>query len=1042
MVLLVFDSYGQLSKYIIAIVALLSIAYKLYVRLSFLINRSYFYSLILSYFGTPPSTDYRGVFRTCHLEQSSTISDAHSHGESANSRASANTLMNTFVDMIGFKPYSLSMSHGEAGHMDGQRLYYTAKDLQSEVINDRITPLHVIRLTDVDYYVDMAKYLSGLNVIIYTLVPNFLAGLITNGVISVNPDNTITNNIHGGGSYTHKLWDYETDHLMVDHWWGTSLYLLEQRKITDDRRVIFFNFIRNIYGPFAWFLPGRRLRYRQMVYGDVAYLRRQELQTLGHHHYTAVEHVFALLGAISSVVISDRSLQTSLIRTRCAKEPQISDIERILRSNDEPNPAYAASVLFYLIKSNNKLLNVMNNFTSQAISPDMYQTTIPLVTEDAKPSCRTIAPPILDEGFHPGRSYNNDHACIDGRIKQVKNKTTKYPPFYWVCLNEFIDFFIPQPHALSPKDFDYQYQQFNRPSQRGIVNACKHVFFLGKFFIKAFQKAEIYSKISDPRNISTLPVDHNFRLGQYSYSLSEAYLKTSHWYAFAQHPQELTKRVLEVCTDQDYVVPTDVSRCDGSMGYIHYCLMQAVVMRAFAPQYHAEILTLLKKEAYAKGFTTHDLQYTALYNTLSGSSSTSWRNSVANAFMNYIALRHDFAPFDSYQKLGIYGGDDGISRCVNPAILERVFAKCGMLLKAEVVAKGSPLTFLGRIFLDPSTTPESIIDVRRHLVKLHLTTAPEIVPVSLVYQRRAEGYAITDPNTPLISNWAKYIMRVYPATAQHLIVKYSHYLLRDVTYWSRFDAPFPPLKNLELAYSVIAKSIGVDVADVVRLSDRLDACDSTEDYAKLSHYFTANRKIEITAAVRGEMVDPNVPIVPHQDKIAKVIKSTKIKDAPLAPTSLAKKLPPPVKPRTKFLTKDVITNNQASPSTSKTNAPQRRTRSKTSKPPHLRNRAKSSLQISQQVTTAIDSKQSPHLDHKKNQDLGGVNPKESTVPARNRPSRYKFKSPPQVTTPEQIATIANDPVIGNIAPTTSGVKYCYYTRAQCTRRNCKYVHKS
>jgi hypothetical protein len=819
------------------------------------------YSYILNKFSSKIGNDYRKVFKNCQLDMT-VATTTNSHAKSATDRTKANTLCNMFVSLIGKTTYSISMSEGERRNLSGNRFFYTAKDLQSELVDKKKTKNHVIRMTDVDYYVDMNLLLDENDVLLYTFVPERVGGNADDATFSIDNNNQVNMVVNGGANYIHPLWNYDSDHFIIDHWWGSSLYLVEQRQVAPQRRVIYFNFIRKVYGPLAWILPGQRLKKRKFNIGGLNYMKVQT----GTDKNTIAMHNFGKVSSFTSGNVSDSCLQTIMIRLAATKTPQISDIERILRAHQQEMPDFMASILFEMYMTNKELLRTItttNNVVAQCVQePDMYQTTYPLITEDAKPSCRRITAPILDEGVHPGKSFNNDNACINGRIKSVKNEVTKYPPFYYTCLSEFVNMLIPDEDVgtLVPYDYDDQFKRFTKPTQRSLVEAAKNYLNYDDIWtVKSFQKAETYGKITAPRNISTLPMHHNFRLGQYSYALSEHIFKTSHWYAFGLHPTEITKRVQTKVSKARFVVPTDISKCDGSTGYIHYCLTQAVVMRAFAPEYHNEVLALLKKEAYAKGVTSHGLVYEVDYNTLSGSSMTSWRNSVINAFLNYVAIRTNILdPKEAYEALGIYGGDDGITCDIDPSILERIVAKMGMLLKAEKLDIGSPIPFLGRLYIDPWTTNESIIDVCRQVKKFHLTSSPTIVPTNLVLYRKAEGYCITDKDTPIISDWCNWVKKNVPAPSDADLKRFQKYLDVDTTFWSKYDSPFPTITSHDLVRSIVCTNMSITPNQLDEFKIKLSNIHSF-DLDSVKDFFTPVLKIEIEASYRGNLVNGNAP---------------------------------------------------------------------------------------------------------------------------------------------------------------------------------------
>jgi len=221
----------------------------------------------------------RQVFKDSDVENmvSHSFMRNHSHPDAAKLRCYANTAMSNLITALGFKEYSVSRSSSEERvGVEGTRLYYHAKDLQMRVTDDKLTSKHIIKMTDVDYYVPIHQYLTGNNLLLYTFTPYNVAGAGTDYTYRVINGDNIDMHVNGGGHYTHQLWDYETDHAMIDHWWGSCFYLVESKSLSDDRKIIFFNHIRTIYGPLAWLIPGFRIHRKRLCYGNVSYIKSMQ----------------------------------------------------------------------------------------------------------------------------------------------------------------------------------------------------------------------------------------------------------------------------------------------------------------------------------------------------------------------------------------------------------------------------------------------------------------------------------------------------------------------------------------------------------------------------------------------------------------------------------------------------------------------------------------------------------------------------------------------------------------------------------------------
>jgi len=854
------------------------------------------YSNIISWCSGRIGVDFRTTFKDVRVKQTTKHVNpkAHSHLEAAQERCIGNTIISVAAAMMGKDLYSYSSSATDNRVMDSERSYWHAKDLQMQLRRDNITKNHVIKLTDVDYYIDMNQVLTGNDYLLYTFVPTSVAGATSDGVYCVTENSEIKTTVHGGATYKHRLWDYDTDHIVIDHWWGSCFYLIEQLSVEDDRRVVFLNHIRTIYGPAGWFLPGQRLLQKKLTHGPIAHMKVLKSKDVYDKKDKSVvisttqemTHSFAMIGDNTSFNISDSCLTTCYERLATAKSPAISDIERVLRNQSLDDAPFGATVIYRALTCENadELISELRskeevtNPVTQFGKNGAYQTLGPLVTEDAKSVMRILHPPIFSGVIqHPGGSENNDQSCISGRVYAPRNQTEAYPPFYWHCIFEFLNHVVPvkHRHTLVPNTYAEQEQTLKRPTQRGFLNSIMHALFDDDgFVIRAFQKAEAYAKVANPRNICTLPTSHNFRLGSFIYPFCELLKTTSQddegrsWYAFGQHPKELNKTVQSKCQNAKMLVEADIDRNDGSMPYLWRCLDVMLLTAAYDFTYHKEILRLKAKEAYARGFTKNNVPIVFVDNTLSGSNWTSFRNTTSNACAHYIALRHSMTEDNAWNALGIYGGDDSLTPDIDMKIITSVFTSLGMSARMQANPPCRPVTFLGRYFLDLTTTSVSVIDPIRHFIKLHITHQPSIVPNSVVLHDKAEAYLLTDPNMPIIGDWARMVLRVIPPATDRERERCKKWLGQDSYYWAKFDDPFDTDVPQDLVRDLVCEKSELSPSD---LDSIVDSINKIMTYEQLLAYETPifrEPKVEVPVAMNGIIHEP-IPgtVIPHHQKV-------------------------------------------------------------------------------------------------------------------------------------------------------------------------------
>ncbi len=787
----------------------------------------------------------------------------HSHPMAAQQRCKANVFMRDFISRIGREQYSVSMSRSEQrNNVRGERFYYGAKDLQMNKVSHAFEDNDVLTLTDVDYYVPMHKYLDGRHVIMYTFVPECTAGPVADGVFSTT-GNEVTMVMAGGAIYEHALWDYDTDHLVIDHWWGSSFYLLEQKRVDDAHRVVYLNPIRNVYGPVGWWMAGKRLYRRQLSHMGIPLIRY--VRTNGESRGECM-YAFSKPGQMDGVSLPADVVSSLVSRLGTSKQPHMSDAERIINTfkvfDDSPRAVFAAALFFDVYTQAPGLFDSLPPIITSCVDRHTYQSTRGLATEDGSPSMRAIWPGFSRTAFAPAKSFNNDKACLKGRIEEPRNQRYMIPGDVLFKKQEFIEHLVPKRlvHTLAPEDFEYMKEKFSKPTQRRLMEQVENTMIIDRVYVRSFQKAEAYGKITAPRNISTLPMDHNMMLGQFMYPFMQNILKETHWYAFGKHPNVTSRILQDKARGTGFAVETDANKMDGSIQEIFRDILVAVFCRAFGEHYADEIARLERKERYVTARTSHGIKYETEATILSGSIITSVLGSITNAFINYIALRYTFGPQEAWDRMGLYGGDDGVTFDLPADHLKKAAATLGMAFDAEEIPSGSPVMFLGRCFIDPWTTYQSFADVPRQMRKLHLTATPKFVADELVLHRRASGILRTDSNTPLLTSWAKNVIRLVGNVEHH---KHYQFTKLDASYLSQFVLHAGPT-DVDLMLTIVADKTKMTPNEILLLEARFDQAKTLQELFMVD-VMPGEPEVQISAVVAGQIVHPTKvrPTIPE-----------------------------------------------------------------------------------------------------------------------------------------------------------------------------------
>jgi hypothetical protein len=688
----------------------------------------------------------------------------HTHAEAAAERNSGSLFADSYSRAVGLSTYFVQCSKADVRNgRSGSRSWFWTKDCGVEPIPyaPAATDLHV--MIDVDHYVDMPAYLCDhfAPVLLYTFQPEHVADECPNYSYTFGNDNKVIYKVSGGGSYTHYVWNYSVDNLLVVKWrWGYPTvvsYLVDRRPMGKHHEMVLLTPVyrwRGVSAIFAMYLCGAELKRILPVCGE--FLRLQTHKTDGVYVSTGRpgEYIQAVVKA------SVDSALAAIARTSVTKltNPQV-------QSFVDGNRVAAVILLEYHRSQKgcemSEVFPLMESIIRYQFSPANYDP-------NAKPSLKAFMNPLVDMCYAPDITLANEIQCVKGRIEDVKS-LCKMTPFLSRVIDEFLELLIPVPYAHDPTDDDDLYERQNRPSQRRILEESQ--FMTPKRVINMFLKKEAYSKPNDPRPISTMNGVDKAAYSKYMYALAE-HLKKQPWYAFGKSPLEIANRVAEICVTAQNLGLSDYNRFDGRVSAVVREMEKRLLLRFFRQTWHAEILDLHKGQYGMKAYTTLGAVYDQAFARGSGSSETANLNSATNACIAYAAIRStvmDYSypkPDAAYEKLGQYGGDDGVTPDVDPAIFARVAAKFGQLLDIKVVKRGDMgVKFLARIY-GPEVwwgDANSMCDVLRQLSKFHSTVAlPEKVTPLMKLGEKARAFALTDANTPIIGHICRKTLLLCP----------------------------------------------------------------------------------------------------------------------------------------------------------------------------------------------------------------------------------------------------------------------------------------
>jgi hypothetical protein len=718
--------------------------------------------------GRYPAETVRSNFNDLNIVEMRVAKD-HTHGESAADRSGASNFMDRLGLILGLDTYFIQKSRAdERNDRDGSRIYYWVKDLTSTAasfvgkIGNRL-----VCIVDVDQYLDMPSFLAWFfqPVILYTFQPEQVARVAKEYSYTFDQLDTVTYYVTGGATYKHQVWSYNSDSIRVDYkkfgiTWVTATYLIDRRRTSDDHELILLTPLYRFFFPFTILtgcLSGSVLRRLRVAHGE--FLR---LET---HSQKGVFTSTGRPGCFYNATIPTVTDETLSAITRTCKYDLT--MPQVLSHVDGDREKGAVLLEFHRSGSTVRpdvIFPVPDSIRRYQFEPVSYDPS-------AKPGLTPFMSPFLHECFSPDQTLGNERQCVRGRVNNIKHpEELKSSPFLSKVMVEFVEQFLPIPHLLDPVDAEYVYEQQNRPSQRKILEETGYFGAAYKRVCQMFIKKEAYANPNDPRPISTINGCDKEKYSRYIYALAE-YIKTQSWYAFGKKPIDIARRVALVCAWAMSIILSDFSRFDGRVSNLLREFERLVFMRAFRRQHHKELLDIHRSQFGLNAFGMLGTFYETDFIRLSGSPETAGMNSLANAFVAFLAFRMTtinggfYDAVAAYKALGIYGGDDGLTPDMDPKIYQRAAEMVGQKLTVDVIKRGE----LGVKFLARCYGPDiwfgdlnSCCDLKRQLSKFHATVSlpPNVTP-SIKLIEKCRAFILTDLATPIIGNYCCMVLCVF-----------------------------------------------------------------------------------------------------------------------------------------------------------------------------------------------------------------------------------------------------------------------------------------
>lgn len=793
-----------------------------------------------TYTGRLITNDYRGIFRGMTIKPFERENEEHPHCALANERIAGRNFMKDLAVQCKLQPFDVSKN---CHPRPGNRFYYCVTDHKLAPAYTMIPNDALVILCDVDYYIEDMEYYAPHPIVLFTRCPDTLGRSYEGGGYTVTEEGTLIEQVLGGSTYTSPVWSYDEDHVIIRGWLNCWLYGIDRKKMPgSDRYIVLLTPLYRFNGPHLVF--SKLWRWTGISENAGPLCRRKVVRSGGFisASYLCQKETFISIRSITnmsnySVNIPARVYEAiaSAARTTTKRVILAGEIERIMNTMVEREYDDDGVALPIAKTKPDQTLLLTEYFQGEREDPYSvnFQTysdhDLALTLDPGRSKAVLAAHPIThpsNTGIVPVDSINNDITTVAVRVTDVKN-SVEPPPQYIKWARAFSVLLIPEETKRRgcPVDQIVVEDNQSRPAQvarqESVANEVR-----SPNVVKAFIKGEAHPNPGRPRNISTVTPHHTMDLSRFNYAFKQDICgsESPDWWCPGKTPLQIAVLVNELCsTHQGSVIESDYSAFDGTVSKFLRGVERSLYMRWVSKTHARELAGLLKQEVNVKATTRHRISYDTGNSRLSGSPLTTEGNTLLNAFVAFCGYKLcGHTDERAFKTIGPVYGDDGIQ--LGSCKLQEAALAMGLVVKTDIIAKGSPVKFLGRVFVNPDTAYTSICEPLRALMKI-----PVRVDESRKLSDKVTGYLVTDPNTPLVGNYCRALQRVYDLPTvrpDDMRDKEMAFKIRRGPYpWDEADRP--------AAIAVVATLTELTVVDVATLDENLASVTTLEQLVKI-----------------------------------------------------------------------------------------------------------------------------------------------------------------------------------------------------------------
>lgn len=781
------------------------------------------------------------------------------HPQSAGSRSTASHFFSRYADLLGLDILFVQGSNADLRNGRAiSRDYFWDKDYTVPPQAENVDYARTVQaLVDVDYYVNMPERLLvsyPSPILIYGFSPHHAAGCTQEFSYWFNKDHSVTYLLNGGMMYSHYLWDYSPDTVrVVGYTLGVptrvSVYKIDRRPLGTEHEMTLLTPIASWRGSaalIAYFLTqGVHLERFDPIVGDFVRVYRK----FGGSYEVSTGIVGKSLQCTVPVevdeAISSVARTSSLALTQATTLSYMNPDER-----ESLRPGSAVLLEFHRsITDRGRYVYLASHNKGAHVFPiqegvQHTQKALKDYDEDAKPTMVPFMHPFINGAYAPDRTRANEQFCIDERITKVSNVNNSevtVTRFLDKMTVAFVSCLVDEQTARTyhPFDDDEVYARQIKPTQRALLEQAQNETPFDQ--VRLNMKAETYGGADKaPRPISVIDKVRKLEYAKFMYVVSDL-LKETRWYAFGKPPIELAESVAALLTNANNVALSDFSKFDGHVSIVFRLLERRLLLRLFRPEYHHQLIELHNAHFRLTGKSTFGVKFASGDARLSGGMDTSSFNSIGNAFVNFLALVSQVedgvkrTPMEAYTRLGLYGGDDGLTPNVSAKDLVRVSKMVGMKVDVIEIPRGvGGVNFLARIY-SPEVwfgSTNTCCDLPRQLTKFHVTQrlSDDVTP-EMKLREKVRAFYMTDRNTPYFGQFLKKavdIMQGVPEVEDRTlqIRKWNSDLPEDKQYPNEYE---------EWMYDYANTSLGRFNFDAIYFMRQIEAADSIDDLLEIGH---------------------------------------------------------------------------------------------------------------------------------------------------------------------------------------------------------------